>query len=229
MRRVVHEIRNHLAVAIANIEAFRDGVFEPTPQRLAAVLQALGEVDVLLRDVSPTAEFHGLESVPRLINVCDIITNEILALEASAAERGIVFRVSQCAEHTAECRNFLGDPTRVAEIVNNVVSNAIRYTPQGGEIDIDCRRSAEQLTLTVTDGGPGIAAADMSHIFESGYRGGLAELTGHNGFGLALVKTFVEAHGGAVTAENVPAGGARFTIRLPGSALAAPDGSISLP
>jgi hypothetical protein len=52
VRRVVHEIRNHLAIAIANVEAFRDGMLEPSPQRLAAVLQALGEVDVLLRELT---------------------------------------------------------------------------------------------------------------------------------------------------------------------------------
>lgn len=231
MRRVVHEIRNHLAVAIANIEAFRDGVLEPSPKRLAAVLQALGEVEVLLSELTPGSPALATEVRP--INVCDVITNEVLAFEAAAAEHQIRFRVQQCATHDPACLNFAGDPVRVAEIVNNVVSNAIRYTSPGGLIDIDCRRSGAFLTLTVTDSGPGVGSDEAGKIFEAGFRGTASAQTKGSGVGLALVKQFVEEHGGTVEVENVADRGARFTVALPGTPLAVrahvrEDGTISL-
>ncbi len=235
MRRVLHEIRNHLAVATANVEAFRDGVIEPTPQRLAAVLQALREVDVLLRELSPSQPAPGpaLATELRSMNVCDVITNEVLAFEAAAKERRIDFRVRQCEAQHPPCLSFAGDPVRVAEIVNNVVSNAIRYTPSGGRIEVDCRRAGDSLALTVTDGGPGVRSEEIGKIFEAGFRGSAAVATDGSGVGLALVKRFVEEHGGTIEVGNAAGRGARFTVRLPGTPLAvrprrADDGTISL-
>ncbi|MEA2785373.1 MAG: two-component system, OmpR family, phosphate regulon sensor histidine kinase PhoR [Candidatus Eremiobacteraeota bacterium] len=217
MRRVIHEIRNHLAVAIANVEAFRDGVLEPTPKRLSAVLQALGEVKNLLGELTPRQMDPQPAPAPnaRRINVCDVITNEVLAFEAAAAEQQIAFHVQQCTVHGPECANFTGDPVRVGEIVNNVVSNAIRYTPRGGQIDVDCRPAGGILTLTVTDGGPGVRSDELAKIFEAGFRGAASAGTTGSGEGLALVKRFVEEQGGTVEVENVAGRGARFTVRLP--------------
>jgi signal transduction histidine kinase len=235
MRRIVHEIRNHLAVAIANVEAFRDGVLVPSPQRLTSVLQALGEAASLLGELSPPqmAPQAVLGTNAHRINVCDVITNEVLAFEAAAAEHQITFRVRQCAAHGPACVNFTGDPVRVGEIVNNVVSNAMRYTPPGGEIDVDCRPSGGILTLTVTDGGPGVRSDELGKIFEAGFRGAASTGTTGSGEGLALVKQFVEEQGGTVDVENIADRGARFTVRLPGMAVderteRRDDGSISL-
>ncbi|MDQ6942014.1 MAG: sensor histidine kinase [Candidatus Eremiobacteraeota bacterium] len=235
MRRLIHEIRNHLAVAIANVEAFRDGVLEPSPKRLSSVLQALGEVENLLGELTPRqlAPSPALATNNRRINVCDVITNEVLAFEAAAAENEIAFHVQQCAVHDPACENFTGDPVRVGEIVNNVVSNAIRYTPRGGRIDVDCRPSGGILTLMVTDGGPGVRSDELGKIFEAGFRGAASAGTTGSGEGLALVKRFVEEQGGTVEVENVADRGARFTVRLPGVPSDAPagwreDGTISL-
>jgi two-component system, OmpR family, sensor histidine kinase BaeS len=218
VRSVIHEIRNHLAVAIANVEAFRDGVLEPTPKRLGAVLQALGEVEVLLRALPSggTALSEELHSEPRSIDVCDVITNELLAFEATAREHDIGFHVEQCPVHDQACAHFDCDPVRVAEIVNNVVSNAIRYTPRGGRIDVDCRRSTGALTLTVTDSGPGVRSGEIGQIFEDGFRGSAAGDTEGSGVGLSLVKRFVEDHGGTIQVENIADRGARFVVKLPG-------------
>ncbi len=235
MRRVIHEIRNHLAVAIANVEAFRDGVLEPSAQRLSSVLQALGEVENLLGELTPRkmSPQPALGKNARRINVCDIVTNEVLAFEAAAAENEIAFRVQQCTAHGPACVNFTGDPVRVGEIVNNVISNAMRYTPPGGQIDVDCRPSGGILTLTVTDGGPGVRSDEIAKIFEAGFRGAASTGTTGSGEGLALVKRFVEEQGGTVDVENVADRGARFTVRLPGmpqdaGADRCEDGTISL-
>jgi len=85
MKRVVHEMRNQLAVAVANIEAFMDGKLEPTPRRLAAVLQALRELDALIDDLGTPAAVR-MENEPRVVDICTIVTNEILAIEASTGK-----------------------------------------------------------------------------------------------------------------------------------------------
>jgi signal transduction histidine kinase len=229
---IVHEIRNHLAVAVANIEAFRDGVFAPTPQRLAAVLQALEEAGVLLSELPAVQANAAVEPEMQVINVCDVISNEVLALEAAARKRGIDFDVRRCATTNDACHAFRGSPVRIAEIVNNVVSNAIRYTPAGGAIDVDCRYADGTLVLTVHDGGPGVAPDDRVRIFEAGYRGAAAEGIAGSGLGLGLARRFVEAHGGTISLADDETPGARFVVTLPGEPVPATrtttDGAISL-
>ncbi len=114
-----------------------------------------------------------------------------------------------------ECSGFFGDPLRIGEIVTNVLTNAIRYSLPGGRVDVDCRRDATNLRFSVSDRGPGIAAGEAERIFESGFRGTGVASTPGNGLGLAVVKDFVERHGGSVEAENRAGGGATFSVRLP--------------
>ena len=215
MRTVIHEIRNHLAVAVANIEAFIDGQLEPTHNRLNAVLQALHEVGSLLGDLTPN-EPAAMHSELRSIDVCRLIANEATAMEATAREHGVDFRVDRCEEVHPACRSFLGDPVRIGQIVTNVMSNAIRYTPRGGAIDVDCHRGPGELVFTVSDGGPGVEPAETSRIFESGFRGSASGATEGSGIGLSLVKSFIEEHGGSVAVGSSAGHGATFTVRLPG-------------
>ncbi|MGB8265292.1 MAG: HAMP domain-containing sensor histidine kinase [Candidatus Velthaea sp.] len=236
MRSLIHEIRNQLAVAIANVEAFRDGVLTPTPQRLAAVAQALADANRLLGELGtepagPSTRELATELQP--INVCEVISNVVLAFEGVAREREIVLRVDQCTVHDPTCRDFLGDPVRIGEIVNNVMSNAIRYTPRGGRIEVDCRRAGGALTLSVADDGPGVRNDEIAKIFEAGFRGTAAANTEGAGLGLALATQFVKEHGGSIDVNNEPGHGARFTVRMPGRRLAATpqrtgDGTVSL-
>lgn len=220
MRFVVHEIRNQLAVAIANVEAFRDGMLFPTPERLGSVLHALADATTLLADLPDSETPAALPATLRPIDVCAVIANVVLAFEGRTAEHQIVFRVQQCGEVHQPGDTFVGDPVRVAEIVNNVLANAIRYTPDGGRIDVDCRRSGGALTIAVTDDGPGVRGDEIAHIFEYGFRGAAARETSGSGLGLALTARFVHEHGGSIQVENVPGRGARFTVRMPGTAQA---------
>jgi len=216
---LIHDIRNRLAVARANIEAFIDGKLEATPDRLRIVLQALDQLGALLNDIRPVAS-DAPEVQLVEIDVCELLDREYRSIEPVAAERGVSVSVFQCPVPLAACKRFTGDPVRIGQIVSNVLLNAVRYTPRGGVIRIDCMHEADQLQISISDTGPGIDEKERDQIFLPGVRGSAAQTVAGTGHGLAIAKEFVEAHGGTITVAPGFKKGARFIIRLPGKLLA---------
>ena len=96
-----------------------------------------------------------------------------------------------------------------------LLDNALRYTPDGGGITVRVARAGGQARLEVRDSGPGIAPADLPHLFERFYRADKARSSGGTGLGLAIGRWIAEAHGGRITAANAPDRGAIFTVLLP--------------
>jgi two-component system, OmpR family, sensor histidine kinase BaeS len=219
-------MRNQLAVAVANLESWLDGKLEPTPLRIKAVLQALAGLDALIDDLYVTSagapgRVADMHANARVIDVCSTISNEVMALEAAAAEKGVRLELAQCRVVHSECLSFFGDPVRIGQIVKNVALNAIRYTPAGGRVFVDCHRGPGRLELLVSDEGPGLSEEDTRHIYEPGYRGsaaGVAAVAG-SGLGLSVVKQLVEEQGGHVEVVRRERGAA-FLVQLPGQALA---------
>jgi two-component system OmpR family sensor kinase len=113
----------------------------------------------------------------------------------------------------------MGEPDRLKQVVLNLTDNAIRYTPEGGEVRLTAavEQSAGQVRIEVQDMGPGIPAQDLPHIFDRFYRGDIsrARSTGNTGLGLAIARAIVEAHSGTISAESVPGKGATFRVVLP--------------
>ena len=110
-----------------------------------------------------------------------------------------------------------GDPTRLEQVLNNLISNAIKYSPEGGTIGIAGRYSDDEVVVTVTDCGVGIPFEEQPHIFESFYRGSreYQQQTSGAGLGLYLAKAIVDAHGGEIWVESDPGEGATFSFALP--------------
>ena len=104
----------------------------------------------------------------------------------------------------------VGEPDTLERAVTNLLDNAVKFSPEGGTVHV---RLADG-TLTVSDEGPGIAPEDLPHIFDRFYRSNKARNTPGTGLGLSIVAHTVGAHGGMVGADNVPGGGAMFTLRL---------------
>jgi len=216
VRSTIHEIRNQLAVAVANIEAFIDGKYVPTPDRLNAVLRALLEVDILIDDLLPVPLPPSSTKMVQA-DVCAIVLSEIVAIEATATAAGIDLRADCCTSKHPDCEAFLCDPGQISQIVKNVLLNAINYTPRGGFVAVDCHRQPGVMALSVSDDGPGVLPEERATIFELGVRGSAAGEHAGSGTGLAVVKRIVDAHGGTVTVDRSDLGGARFIIRLPGT------------
>nr|MBA2362664.1 hypothetical protein [Chloroflexia bacterium] len=106
-----------------------------------------------------------------------------------------------------------GDAHLLTRAVENLLDNALRHTPAGGEIRLGWRREARRAVFSVADTGPGIAPKDVPHLFTALYRGESSRnrRTGGAGLGLTIAQRILTAHGGDLTAENQPTGGARFT------------------
>jgi two-component system sensor histidine kinase BaeS len=107
------------------------------------------------------------------------------------------------------------DRYRLETALDSLIENAVRYTEEGGRIELAAYPDEESVVIEVRDNGPGIPDEELAYVFES-FRSGSSR--GGTGMGLAIVKAIVEAHGGAVSAENLPGGGASFRLRLPAPA-----------
>lgn len=215
MKAAIHEMRNHLSVAMASIEAFLDRKLEPTDARLHAMFETLREVDSLIDDL-PSNGTVDFDTHVVSIDVCRLVAGHVAAMEGFAAECGVRLTLDACEGTHPECAQFLGDPIRIAEILTNLLLNAIRFTPSNGEVHVHCRRGPMDMRFTVSDEGPGISKEERSHIFEKGYRGPSGASSPGSGIGLALVKQFVNGLGGSIDVADGPLGGTAITVILPG-------------
>jgi signal transduction histidine kinase len=108
------------------------------------------------------------------------------------------------------------DPDRILQVLANLISNALRHTPPGGEIRLSAESDGRQILIHVQDTGTGIAAEDLPNMFDRFYRGDKARSTsGESGLGPAIVRSIVEAHNGRISVASTPGKGTTFTISLP--------------
>lgn len=213
MQSLIHEMRNHIAIAVANVEAFLDGKLEPSPKRLQSVLRALNELDGLLGDVVANGTSDSSSS-PYESDICGIIDAEVAGIEAMVAQRDISLVIRRC-ERRESCRTLSADPIRIGQAVRNVLLNAVRYSPAGGTLSVSCERTPGNLALTIANDGVGIAPHDLARIFDMTFRGSLTQETLGSGIGLAVAKKIFDDHGGSIAASSKPGEGATFTLRLP--------------
>ena len=120
-------------------------------------------------------------------------------------------------EHDLQEVKVFGDPDRLSQVVVNLLTNAVHYNQDGGRIRISTHAEPDAAILTVANTGPGIAAADLPHLFERFYRADKSRggVDGRSGLGLAICKAIVDAHNGSITAASNPNDQTTFTVRLP--------------
>jgi signal transduction histidine kinase len=109
----------------------------------------------------------------------------------------------------------IADRTRLEQVAANLIDNAVKYTPPGGRVDVEVRRTEDAAILRVRDSGPGIPLDEQPRIFDRLFRGDTSRTERGLGLGLSLVKAIVEAHGGTVDVVSGPGRGAVFTVSLP--------------
>jgi signal transduction histidine kinase len=210
---VAHELRTPLATIASHVEAMLEGVWEATPERLKSCH------DEILRLCNTVADLERLERAESGNLKLDKSPVELRALAKIACDNfaGRLAAKRLTLETAGEETTVPADRDRLGGVMANLISNAVKYTPEGGAIRVVTRDCKDAGIFTVEDDGPGVPEAELPFIFERFYRADKSRnrATGGAGIGLAIVKSVVTAHGGAVTAENRAEGGCRFCVRLP--------------
>ncbi|MGE5224588.1 MAG: ATP-binding protein [Omnitrophica WOR_2 bacterium] len=211
-----HELRTPLASLKALTETLQDSLQED-PEASRHFLESMDtEVDALTQMVNELLELSRIESgkVPlRLVTCspCELIENAVERLRLQAERKGLTLEI-HCP---AEIPRILADPTRMEQVLVNLLHNAIKFTPLGGTITLAAVQKDQNILFKVQDTGIGIAREDLSRIFERFYKTDRARSGGGTGLGLAIARHMVEAHGGKIWAESQEGHGSTFLISLP--------------
>ena len=214
---VAHELRTPLQAIQATVEAMQDGVLPADEERLGTVRD---ETRRLARLADGILELTRLErgSLPVSLTRTDVS----VPVRAAVDSHMVLFETCELTltTHIAESVFADADSDRLQQAVGNLLSNAARYTPAGGRVDVSVRREAGQAVIEVADTGIGISEEDIGRVFSRFWRADSARAaqTGGIGIGLSVTKEIVERHHGSIGVASRPEGGTAFTIRLPLSA-----------
>ena len=213
---IAHDLRNPLMVIIGYLESMRDGVLQPTPARLATLHDEAQHLQHLVNDlrILSLADAGKLSLQRELLLPREVVLRAYNGWQTQAHQRQITLEM----QAPANLPVVMVDPERMRQVFNNLVSNALHYTPVGGKIILSAQAAAAHVLLAVQDNGAGIAAEHLPLIFDRFYRADPAreENTGESGLGLAIARSIVEAHGGSLWVESAGVGlGAKFIARLP--------------
>jgi two-component system sensor histidine kinase BaeS len=212
---IAHELRTPLAVQRAQLEALQDGVYAPTEENLSALLEQNILLTRLVADLRTLAmaDAGQLQLEKTATNLGQLAARAADQFRPQAAEHGIEIQFSQ----QEGCRDIVIDPGRVEQIIGNLISNALRYTPQNSWVKIDFHCTDSEAVLTVRDNGPGITESDQEQIFERFYRAdqSRSRAEGGSGLGLAIARQLAEVQDGQLTVRNHAGGGAEFQLTVP--------------
>ncbi|MFF4178851.1 sensor histidine kinase [Streptomyces sp. NPDC001750] len=217
---VAHELRTPLSNIRGWLEAAQDGLAEPDPAFIASLHTEAVQLQHIIDDLQDLAAADAgvLRLHPEPVRIEDVLEQVAAAHQGRAETAGVVLAVRDTAAD-APVPGLTADPVRLRQAIGNLVSNAVRHTPEGGRVTLHAyvSEAGDQVVVDVVDTGSGIAAGDLPHVFDRFWRAEKSRnrRTGGSGLGLAIVRKLVEAHGGAVDASSVEGQGSVFTLRLP--------------
>ena len=211
---IAHDLRTPLTVIAGYLEALRDEGLRPTPARFTAMYD---ETQVLLRLVEDLHTLSLADAGELVLRRQRVDPAQLLARVAQtygdvAARAGVELHV----EVASGLPLLDVDAEQLTRALGNLVSNALRYTPPGGQVTLRAERAPGGVALVVADTGIGIAAEHLPNLFERFYRADEArhQVAGGSGLGLAIVRSIIEAHGGEVEVRSTVGQGTTFTVTL---------------
>ncbi|MDB6006233.1 MAG: hypothetical protein JWR15_3220, partial [Prosthecobacter sp.] len=210
-----HELRTPVSVILAEAQYGIANSCENSEHRevFAASERAANRMRRLIDSLLKLARLDAGQEAPerKPCDIASLAAECIASVRPMAEARGISIH-TEMNPAVCDC-----DADQLAQVITNLLSNAIHYNDDGGEIHVITRHDSSSITLEVRNTGPGIAADDLPHIFERFYRADKARTSnnGRTGLGLAIVKAIVQVHGGSIHAISVPQQGASFTVTLP--------------
>jgi two-component system OmpR family sensor kinase/two-component system sensor histidine kinase BaeS len=215
---VAHELRTPLAVLQGNLRAILDDVYPLDKAEIARVYDESRLLSRLVDDLRELAlaDAGQLRLHQRPMDLAQVVQTAVENLAPAAEVQGVTLS----AQVPGDLPKVHGDPDRVAQVLRNLLVNALRHTPAGGSISVTVSLRDRVMEVAVADTGEGIAAEDLPHVFERFWRTDPARaredrLTGGSGLGLSVAQSLVVAQGGRVWVESAPGQGSTFRFSLP--------------
>ncbi len=207
---VAHELRTPLAILRTQIEGLQDGVVEPTSPALASLHEETLRLTRLVADLETlaSAEAAGFSLERQPLHLGPLLEGAVREFAGPYEAEEVDLR-TDLADLVVEA-----DPTRIRQVVSNLLSNALKFTPSGGVVRVELRPEGSDGVIIVSDSGPGIPPEELPHVFDRFFRGRGARARG-SGVGLTVARELVRAHGGEIEVASEPGRGASFTVRLP--------------
>lgn len=215
---VGHDLQTPLASVRAILEALEDGVVdepETIKRYLNTAQRDIRSLSALIDDLFQMAQVNA-GGMP-LDRACSSLSDLISDTLESFSELALRGRIKLEGGVEEDVDPVLMDTQRIGRVLNNLIGNALRHTPAGGEVQVQARRTSAGVEVTISDSGEGIRAEDLPRVFESFYRGdkSRSRATGGSGLGLAISRGIVQAHGGEIEVQSEAGCGSRFIFTLP--------------
>lgn len=212
---IAHDLRTPLTVIGGYVESMRDGVLKPTPQRMTTIYTEIERLQKLVGDlrVLSLADAGELPLNPQRISPRMLLERAIRLYQLQAEQQNVTLSI----DANPDLPEIWADEDRMMQVMDNLLSNAFRFTPPGGKIELLAWPENRNVRIAVKDTGTGIAAENLPYIFDRFQRADKSRHTdiGESGLGLSIVKALVESHSGTVWAESTPGGGTTIQLQLP--------------
>jgi two-component system sensor histidine kinase BaeS len=211
---IAHDLRTPLTVIGGYVESMQEGVLKATPERLEIIHAEVTHLQRMVEDLRTLSQADAGMLTLNRENVAPLAF--LQHMSRSYHQLAIQKKIRLDTQAEPGLPTVRLDPDRMAQVFGNLITNSIRYTPEGGRILLAARLEKDYLKFTVEDNGTGISAEALPHIFDRFYRADPARSQGSEaGLGLAIAKSITEAHGGRISAQSQPAQGTTITILLP--------------
>lgn len=214
---VSHELRTPITTIKSYAETILDMAEEETPE-MGFIKVIENEADRMTRIVTDLLTLSKLDNSTKVMDkkvfdLCELTKNVVDKLKINANNLGLTLTFNA----QGDTKSFFGDRDRMEQVITNIVSNAIKYTPSGGKVEVVCGARYTEAFVKVTDNGIGIPEKDLPRIFERFYRVDKARSreSGGTGLGLAIAKELVELHGGRIDLKSEEGKGTAVTITIP--------------
>ena len=218
MADVAHELRTPLTVIQGNLQAILDGVYPLDEAQVASLFDETRLLTRLVDDLRELAlaEAGQLRLDHERVDLASLAQGVVSNFSPGAEAAGVKLACTISGERL----EVTGDADRLGQVLRNLISNALRHTPAGGQVTVSVGRSGDRMHLAVIDTGTGISAEDLPHVFDRFYRGDKSRSRrgGGAGLGLAIARQLVIAHGGEIAAESALGDGTTFRVTLPAAA-----------
>lgn len=213
---IAHDLRTPLSVILGHAEALSDGVLPATPDTIYIIYDEARRLQRLVEDlrILSLADAGELRLDRAPTSPDSLVERAVIAHSARADQKHV-----QLISHIAPALpQILADADRMAQVLDNLLTNALHHTPVGGRITLSAQRSGDWVRIAVADSGLGIAEAELDQLFERFYRGDKSRHRADEngtGLGLAIARSIVEGHHGRIWAASPPGQGATFYLELP--------------